>query len=176
MRKNKKHHNKGITLIELIITIPIMLIVMVIAFSIGNYGNKYYKVSNVQINNQDAVRLVGDYIKKNIRSAKVISSDETIVKTQNINVNYYVLTYINNHLVMQVKKNSDGTLVSQTTIGDTLTDLSFLTTTDKGMLKYKVTDNASDQNYSITYEVILDNIINIVLPSASTSTIYYANN
>ncbi len=176
MKKIMSFHNKGFTLIELIIAIPIMLIVMVLIFSIGDFGNRIYKNTNIQMNNQDDVRLVGDYIKKNIRSAKTISSDETIVKAQNTNANYYVLTYTGNHLVKQVKKNSDGTLISQVTIGDVLTDLSYLTTTDKGMLKYRVTDNANGQNYSVTYEVILDNISTVVLPSVNTLTIYYANN
>ena len=44
------------------------------------------------------------------------------------------------------------------------------------MLKYRVTDNANGQNYSVTYEVILDNISTVVLPSVNTLTIYYANN
>lgn len=176
MRINNAYHNKGFTIIELIIVIPIMLIVMAMAFSFSDFGNRYYKVSNIQMNNQDDVRLVGDYIKKNIRSAKIISSNETIVKARNINVNYYALTYINNHLVKQVKRNSDGTLVSQVTIGDVLTGVTYLTTTDNGMLKYQVTDNASGQNYSVVYEVTLDNINTAVLPNANASTIYYANN
>lgn len=176
MEKDKNFHGKGFTLLELIIAIPIMLVVISLVFSIWFFANKNFKKTNIQMNNQQVVRLVGDYIKKDIRSAKIISYDETKVKQQNTNSNYYALTYTGNHLVKQVRKNSDGTLVSQTTIGDTLTDLSFLTVMNKGMLKYKVTNNANGQNYSVTYEVILDNIITVVLPSANTSTIYYANN
>lgn len=176
MKKNKRFSKKGFTLIELIATIPIMLIAIALVFSIGDFGNRYFNKTNVQMNNQQAVRLVGDYIKKDIRSAKIISSDETIVKAQNLKANYYSFTYTGNRLVKQVKRNSDGTLISQTTIGDRLTDLSFLTSEDKGMLKYKVTNNDNGQNYSISYEVILDNIIEVVLPSANKTTIYYANN
>ena len=174
MRKDK--YKKGFTLLELIVTIPIMLIAITLAFSILNFGNRYFKKTNIQINNQQVVRLVGDYIKKDARSAKIISYDEAIVKGKNTNSNYYALTYTGNHLVKQVRKNSDGTLVSQTIIGDTITDLSFLTVMNKGMLKYKVTNNANGQNYSVIYEVILDNISIVVLPSANTPTIYYANN
>jgi len=176
MKKDKSFHKKGFTLLELIVAIPIMLIVISLVFSILIFGNKNFKRTNIQMNNQQVVRLVGDYIKKDIRSAKIISYDQTIVRGQNTNSNYYALIYTGNHLVKQVRKNSDGTLVSQTTIGDILTDLSFLTDMNKGMLKYNVTNNANGQNYSVTYEVILDNIITVVLPSANTPTIYYANN
>ncbi|MBZ9608713.1 type II secretion system GspH family protein [Clostridium estertheticum] len=176
MNQNKGFHKKGFTLLELVVTIPIMIMAIALIFSIGDFGNRYFKKTNIQMNNQQVVRLVGDYIKKDIRSAKIINSDKTIVKEQNVNVNYYVLAYTGNHLVKQVRKNSDETLVSEITIGDMLTDLSFLTATDKGMLKYKVTNNANGQNYSVTYEVVLDNISTVVLPSASTPTIYYANN
>ena len=87
-----------------------MLIAIALVFSIGDFGNRYFKKTNVQMNNQQAVRLVGDYIKKDIRSAKIISSDEAIVKGKNLNSNYYALTYTGNHLVKQVKRNSDGTI------------------------------------------------------------------
>lgn len=185
MKKILSIHNKGFTLIELIITIPIMLIVLALIFSVGDFGNKLYKNTNIKMNNQDAVRLVGDYIKKDIRSAKIVNSSEDIVKANNTNATYFALSYTGNHLVKQIKKNSDKTLISQAIIGDTLTNLSFLITTDKGMLKYKVIDNSNGQNYSITYEVILDNIadsVNIDTLNASgvhigsTTTIYYANN
>lgn len=178
MKKDKSLKKKGFTLLELIVAIPIMLMVIALVFSIGIFGNKNFKKTNIQMNNQQAVRLVGDYIKKDVRSAKVLSSVENIVKAQT-NSNYYALKYTGNHLVKQkLKKNSDGTVtsVSQTTIGDTLTDLSFLTVMDKGTLKYIVTNNANGQNYSVTYEVILDNIETTVLPSTSVTTIYYANN
>ncbi|MCB2307954.1 prepilin-type N-terminal cleavage/methylation domain-containing protein [Clostridium estertheticum] len=176
MKKNKCFHKGGFTLVELIVTIAIMLMVITMVFSIGNFGNRYFKKTNIQIYNQEAVRLVGDYIKQDIRFAKVINSDKTIVKKQNEKSNYYALLYKGGHLVKQVIKNSDDTLVSEKTIGDLLTDLSFISVTDKGMLKYKVTNNANGQNYSVTYEVILDNISVVVLPSNSTTTIYYSNN
>ena len=176
MKRGKKYHKKGFTLLELIVVIPIMLIVIGVFFSILSFSNSYFKKTNIQVNNQQVVRIVGDYIKKDIRSAKIVSSKETDFIDSTSNTNYYELTYTGNHLVKQVKKSSDGTLISQITIGNTLTDLSFLTTTDSGMLKYKVTDNANGQNYSVTYEVILDNISIVVLPSANITTIYYANN
>ncbi|MBU3177515.1 prepilin-type N-terminal cleavage/methylation domain-containing protein [Clostridium estertheticum] len=169
-------NKNGFTLVELIVTIAIMLMVIALVFSIGDFGNRYFKKTNIQIYNQEAVRLVGDYIKKDIRFAKVLNVDKTIVKKQNKNPNYYVLLYKGGHLVKQEMKNSDDTLVSEKTIGDVLTDLSFISVTDKGMLKYKVTNNANGQNYSVTYEVILDNISVVVVPSNSTTTIYYANN
>jgi len=176
MIKNKRFYKRGFSLLELVVTIPIMLIALVLVFSIGDFGNKYFKKTNIQMDNQQGVRLIGDYIKKDIRNANVISTDEAIVKAQNVNVNYYALKYSGNHLVKQVKKQSDGTLVSQTTIGGILTDLTFLTVTDKGMLKYRVSSNTNGQNYNVVYEVVLDNISKIVLPSSNATIIYYAKN
>ena len=56
---------------ELMIIIPIMLMAIALIFSISDFGNRYFKKTNVQMNNQQVIRLVGDYIKKDIRRAKI---------------------------------------------------------------------------------------------------------
>ncbi|WP_409227552.1 PulJ/GspJ family protein [Gudongella sp. SC589] len=73
--KNKK---KGVTLIELIITLAIISILITIAFSFFSFSNKTYVRGNDQFDVQSEARLAIDYLTNRLRFATDIEMLSTI--------------------------------------------------------------------------------------------------
>lgn len=65
----KKSHNKGITLIELIIVLAILGLVIGMAFSLFGFGNKVFKDGSGQYDVQSATRLASHFITEETRFA-----------------------------------------------------------------------------------------------------------
>ena len=179
INKYKKH--KGVTLVELIAIIAIVPIVFGVIFSIINNGNKLYKTSLAQSYNQQDVRVVSDYIKRELRNANTISVTAAAIPSSNSV--YYALTFkaktvgASKYLYKQTY-NTLGTLQSEQAIGNTLTSLHFLSSTNLGMLKVSIDDSTGGKDYLLGIEFLINNLssLSILTPSTDVSTIYYAKN
>lgn len=168
MLKHIFYNKKGFTLIELMAVIPIFLIILALVFSVNNFSNKMFKSSLNKSYNQQDVRVVGDYIAKEVRSAKELSVVATFF--ENEDANYYALVYLNNHLVKQTIKGT--TVTASIVVGGALTNLFFSKTVNAGMLRFSVEDNANGQNYNVNYEILLNNTDADI--STAVSRIYYS--
>lgn len=169
---------KGITLIELIVAIPIVVIVLSLTFSIYNFSNKVYKQSISKSDNQQDVRLIGDYIMKEVRNVKKISTNQANLSTE---INYFSLSFVGQQLV---KTTYTGATSTTSKIGAKITSLAFLPCDDKGMVKFNVSDVTNGVNFNSDFEFMVQNLAgNIIIPATPappTGTkyiaIYYAKN
>jgi prepilin-type N-terminal cleavage/methylation domain-containing protein len=177
--KYRNFKRRGLSLIELLVSIGLMGIVILILFSIYLNSNKIFNKTTNQSSNQQDVRLVADYITREIRSAKIISINENDVKKDNNK--YYALTYkidSNDNKKYLYKKSIDtSTGSTEIKIGNSLNALKFLPASKNGMVKMSITDDEENQSYNLVFELSLDNINDVVIPTADTQgveTIYYA--
>lgn len=177
--KYRNFKSRGFSLIELLVSIGLMGIVILIIFSIFLTSNKIFNKTTNQSSNQQDVRLVADYITREIRSAKIISINENDVKKDNNK--YYALIFkidSNDNKKYLIKKSIDtSTGSTEIKIGNSLNDLKFLPASKNGMMKISITDDEKNQNYNLVFEFSLDNINISVIPTANTQgveTIYYA--
>lgn len=175
---NKFKKNNGFTLVELIVVLAIIPIVVGMIFFISSYGNKSYKMSLNQSYNQQDVRLVSDYIKRELRNANAICLTAAAIPSSNSV--YYALTFktvgTSKYLVKQTF-NGQGTLNEQT-IGNSLTSLDFLSSANIGMLKVSIHDNTNSKDYAIRFDFLIYNFASVsILPqNTDVTTIYYAKN
>ncbi|QNO16115.1 prepilin-type N-terminal cleavage/methylation domain-containing protein [Alkalicella caledoniensis] len=72
---NFLRNDRGITLIEVIISMVIMSIVMALAFSLYFFGLRSFSTSTSQADIQQEVRLVDEIIKKQLRNALELTID-----------------------------------------------------------------------------------------------------
>ncbi len=177
--KYRNFKNSGFSLIELLVSIGLMGIVILILFSIYLTSNKIFNKTTNQSSNQQDVRLVADYITREIRSGKIISINENDVKKGNNK--YYALIFkidSNDNKKYLYKKSIDtSTGSTEIKIGNSLNDLKFLPASKNGMMKMSITDDEKNQNYNLVFEFSLDNINSAVIPIANTQgveTIYYS--
>ncbi len=159
----------------------IMSIVVGIIFSISSYGSKSYKMSLNQSYNQQDVRLVSNYIKRELRNANTITiTPAAIPQTNSV---YYALTFkpkttgTSKYLFKQTY-NIAGTLLSDQVIGNSLTSLDFLSSANLGMLKVLIDGNTNAKDYVIGFDFLINNLASVsILPQNTDVTkIYYAKN
>lgn len=98
--KIMKKNNKGITLIELIITLAIMAIAIQIIYSLFFVGNKSFNISKNKGFAQQEARIAFDLINTELRLAKEISDN-------NLSGKYYSLTIEDNKLYRE-SSNASG--------------------------------------------------------------------
>lgn len=188
MNKVKCSRKKGITLVELIVVIPIMAIVLSITFAFYNFSNKLYKQSINKNFNQQDVRVVADYIAKELRNAKIVSVDPTDVSAERYK--YSLTLDINKNLVRYRYPASAASPLPEifektSKIGAKITNLNFLATRTKidgadivpintGMLEFYVEDSVAGQkaqSYSSNFEIMLDNLRTNTIPLSGPYTI-----
>ncbi|MGE5449939.1 MAG: prepilin-type N-terminal cleavage/methylation domain-containing protein, partial [Methanomassiliicoccales archaeon] len=88
------HDNRGITLIELLLSLMILVIVLAAAFAIHTLGQKAYERSIIQSNLQhDTVKIAG-FITQSVRAAKeveILGTDLNVPETIDDDNNYIYL-------------------------------------------------------------------------------------
>lgn len=168
-------------MIEVLVSIGLAGILIFIIFSIYSTGNKIFNKTTNQSSSQQDVRSTADFITREIRSAKVISINENDIKKDYSK--YYALIFKldtnanKKYLYKESFNTSTGN--KEIKVGSQLYDLKFLPASKKGMLKLSITADEKNQNYSLEFEFLLDNINDIVIPSTETNgveTIYYVKN
>ena len=154
-------------------------IIILIVFSIYITSNKIFNKTTNQSSNQQNVRLVADYITREIRSAKIISINEDDVN--NDNSKYYALIFktdsIDNKKYLYKKSVDESAGNTEIKVGNSLYELKFLPGSKVGWIKLSITDDEKNQNYKLEFEISLDNINTAVIPSENAQgieTIYFA--
>lgn len=169
--------NKGFSLIEMLVTLALLGIILLAAFSIYISGNRIFNKSVDQKYVQQDVRLAADYISREIRNSKVISPLENDVKSSNNK--YYALTLktigSEKFLVKQTMAVTGGsTTITEERIGSSLDSIVFFPSSVKGKLRVKISNNKKGQIYNLDYEVQLLNINFVNISDTGAETIYYA--
>lgn len=164
--KNIIKNNKGITLIELIITIAIMAIVIQTIYSIFFVGNKSFNISKNKGFAQQEARIAMDIINKELRTAKEISKEESIGE-------YYSLSIEDNKLSRKAPDGSGKKLF----LFNSQAEIEF-EKIEKGILyvKIKVVEgkNRDEQEYIVNFSILLENLEGSSEELENLSKIYYS--
>ncbi len=167
-------NNIGLTLVELILTLALMTIVLSLIYNIFFTGNKLFNISKAQTFIQSDVRFAADYITKELKNAIIICDNVDLVKEKNI---YYALVLEGNdgskHLLKKTySKSNNATSVTEITVGNTLSDLKFSPSSNGSLLSIIVSGKDKKQDYSLEFEIMLNNIDHVNIPEG-TNKIYY---
>jgi prepilin-type N-terminal cleavage/methylation domain-containing protein len=167
--------NKGVTLIELIVSLMILSIALLIAYSLFFFGNRTFSKGVDQFNVQSNIRLASDYITSQIRYATDIqilgSMDSNKISDPFNAIDAYenYIFYDGERIVRLSKYSSNSFLIG------TGGEVTFSSTSPGEILNFTVSGVDSQQNYHIDSEV---KPLNLSLNGGSINTgtgyvIYY---
>jgi len=165
--RNILKNQKGMTLVELVLAMAILLIVLAVAATLLLLGKRVFNKGLNQYDLQSSVRLASDFIVDEVRNASEITlntpgSPDT-----------YNQIYLSNKKLMY--KPAGGTAQSKSpAMFENTGDLSFSIIQSGTSFMLQLTINASekDDSYSATTKVLLNNIKSASL-SANKTTIYF---
>jgi prepilin-type N-terminal cleavage/methylation domain-containing protein len=152
----KRKHNRGFTLIEIIIAFAILGIVTAMFFSFFVFGNNTYKLGTEQYDVQSDIRTSSDYIVESVRfstSVSLIPMTTPLTKDADFNYLYVqdgnIYSYVWNGSSHDFKK-----------IGSGITSASFTGAVEnnKTVLSVLLQGNKGEQDYTITTETELPNL------------------
>ena len=69
-------NNKGLTLVELMVAVGLIVIVISLGFTLLFFGMRSFDTGTAQAHTQQNVRLVGDYMRSELRNAVEITESE----------------------------------------------------------------------------------------------------
>ncbi len=141
---------KGITLIELLITMALMGLVLSVAYSFYSFGMKSFTGGTTQANAQMNARLVDDYLKKELRNVEEIEIFETSPREEMFDGHFKVK---DNKLLFNDHPVTTDTIVDIKIKIETIS----AGTRTRSMLTYEVTSSDGDQEFKHTGQVMLNN-------------------
>lgn len=176
MKNNLIRNNKGITLVELLISLSIAIVILGLIFSLFFFGNTTYSSGTTQNNIQTDLRLASDIIRDNVRYA----SDLTVINTDgtglDANLNYVYLSSDSQSIKLKLVGESAKNIINFSGT-DYIITTSFskngvtgnavvfsnsisAKSTVSQVLKYTITGNSPSKNktYNISNEVNLPNM------------------
>lgn len=168
-------NNKGVTLMELLLSIALLGIVISAGYGLFYQGIRFFHISDNQIDVQREVWLVSDFITNELRNAVDIQLFSSIteanipepIPTNNDN-NYIVLDNL-----MIKRLNKDGT-ADKTSEMFTRLDFKLIKHTGgQNLVELTVGANKRNQDYELTTEIYLNNLSEIDTTSAVRHVIRY---
>lgn len=151
---NKK--KRGLTLVELMVSIAIFTIVLSIAYSIFGFSNKTYYNGVKQYDIQNSIRLANDYITQQIRYAtkvKIEDSGAAIPDQSSLDTYDNYIYYEGNSIVHLSKYNKKTLLIGSGNINfesiDPFNDISFNITASSGSQNYNIKGEVYPLNLSL---------------------------
>lgn len=161
---------KGLTLVELLISLALVGVVILLASSIYIFGLKIFDKGTTQSNVQDEIRVVGDFITKEIRNSVEITFNTPS------NIKEYSMIYLDKNVIkykpegksLEESVNKTGSIISGNN------DLIFQTKNknSKAFLNFTIKGTGKQQSYTLNSEVFLNNIKSIE-NSSSYNYVYY---
>lgn len=160
---------KGITLIEILITLAILGIVIQIIYSIFFVGNKSFYIGKNKAFTQQDARIASDCIMKELRTAKYITPEKPITGK------YYSLSINQGKLIKETIIDGIEQSNPKTLFPGSLTDLKFNYTigNPKGIIEVEVTAGEKEQQANFKFDTLLENIPDYETVIDSKSIIYY---
>lgn len=157
---------EGITLLELIICIAIVMLVIAGSFSLFSFGNKTFTGGSQQSYVQSDVRIISDYIQKQIRFATYVDTLDALDAIDEI-YNYDPLVdgepynyfyYDGNKMVHKIWDEATTSYVTQLESGLNVQSLSFFSNnTEKLTIRVKSEDLGND--FELETEIVLPNLL-----------------
>ena len=168
--KKRLAFKSGFTIIELIVTIGIIAIVLAMAYSIGDYGNKSFNSGSAKSDIQSHIRLAANYISKELR----YSSNATILTTFPVapdpNRNYI---YTENGIL---KKYDNGVITN--ILGDTLSNISNtleFTIDNSKTVHFNIQGNYKSQTFQLDSTISLLNLGSNALINSTGAVVSYTS-
>ncbi|MHB1151465.1 MAG: prepilin-type N-terminal cleavage/methylation domain-containing protein [Eubacteriales bacterium] len=157
--KHHKKSSKGFTLIELLITLAILLIVVTLSYQTFYYIYKSYDKNEENWIVQQDVRMVSDWIDKNIQTAYILEIyDANPASFTADDSFYYIFNDADGHVYIRAPKETSAILLAGESIE---VDFSFIDTAPNA-LKYVITGNdlktRSEKVYSVEGTLLILNI------------------
>lgn len=149
---NKFKRNKGITLIELLITLAILSIVIMITFSMHTFGNNTFNTGSKQSEVQSNLRLASNYITKVLRYSSNVEILATMPVTPDTSKEYI---YCDSG---SLKHYSVGNIKTITSSADSLTTNIEFQEQDPQTVYFKLDSTLKGESYSIDSTVVSLNI------------------
>lgn len=151
-----KKNNKGVTLIELIVTMAIFAIIIQVIYSFYFVGNKSFEVSkNIGFAQQD-VRLGTEILNAELRYADNIDIN-------NLTGKYYSLEILSNgdgtyYLEKKEYTETDGTIVEDNikTINGSWKEI-IINNNESGIINTTIEQYEDKQKYKIDFDIVLEN-------------------
>ena len=148
----KSRNIKGITIIELMVSLAIIGVALLILFSMNLFGIRSFTVQNSQSSLQTDLRAAADYITREIRLANQVEIlDSDPVDFSDIGEYSYIYTQTVGGVISIILQDSSGTkaLTSYST-----TILVFTTTTPNRTLYFSIQGTLKDQETTIDSKVL----------------------
>lgn len=139
MKKQYLKNEKGLTLVELLVSLAILSIVLALAYSLFFHNFQVFDRGEAQSEIQYEVRMVSDYITRELRNAKKVSLTNTDIDYDN-------------------KLDLDGFQERYSTINEL--DFSLENLNGRYYINYRILGKSSRRNneYEIESRVLLNNI------------------
>lgn len=145
-------NNKGITLVELLVTIAISGFVFLLAFSFYFFGASSFTHAGRQTDIQADTRLVSDFIISEIRNARQVEILNTV---GNDGDSHYL--YLDNNRIYYKEPDPAGSVGKTDSIIQSL-DLEVSSQGDAYLLSFTIESQKGTQQYTLDSEVLLNNI------------------
>ncbi|EYE89726.1 hypothetical protein Q428_01345 [Fervidicella metallireducens AeB] len=161
---------KGLTMVELLISLALIGVIILLVSSIYIFGVKIFDKGTTQSNIQVETTQAGDFITKELRNAVEITFNTPV------NIREYSMIYLDKNIIKY--KPEGKTLEESVNKTDAIildsNDLSFQTRNKNSMafLNFTIKGTGKQQSYLLNSEVLLNNIKSIE-NSSSYNFIYY---
>jgi len=150
-------NNKGLTLVEILVAMGLIVIVISLGFTLLFFGMRSFDTGTAQAHTQQNVRLVGDYMRSELRNAVEITASGS--GTPFFEIDGDVFKHNGNAVTNDVKinevtiyiDNSNGTAILKFEI-----DAQFEEESDKGSFTYEDQVLLNNLPYSSELETELD--------------------
>lgn len=146
-------NNKGFTLVELILTVALLGVVVTLASSMLFFGNRTFTNTNNQRELQSDMRLVTNFIEREVQNASNLQILETLPGTLD-NSRRYI--YINNDKVMFKAENQSAVEIP-TTFDEIDYDVDF-TKSGNTVVEYDLEGNLSGTEFHFVSEIEVRNL------------------
>lgn len=178
---------KGVTLIELIVTLALISIVLTGIYSIFGFGQKTFIGGTKQYDLQSSIRLAEDYIIKEVRYAPVVTLMDKTKMSNTIAANGGVLPYENFIYYDDTAKciiHKNAFFTKKMVIGKS-GSIEFSTVSPLKELYFKIAGEDGDKKFDVQNKIYClnlhltsDNRINVNLSPGATNSnvVYYKSN
>lgn len=158
MRRRFKNNDKGVTIIELLISLAIIGILLTTAFMFFMFGNKTFSMGTDQYSTQADLRIANDYIVKSIRYATDIELGAAPSSIDDTDVYDYI--YLDGDTIIHSAYNGGGSRIEKSLGTGLLSTTEFWTDQklNSQMVGINIFGHENGQEFDLQSNIELPNI------------------